>query len=149
MKPPHRELAAFLIYPGWLMMNHGWCRDWMMVQMMTVDGWKGVIIMMSLIRVNQEITKRRYVFELYVSCVKLFWVCFFQTGCIIFAFFFNARGSLQDLSNAVWALTKLGIQNAILYNLLADRILFLGSLNRNMLRKSLGDVPPMESWMKS
>eukprot|EP00434_Breviolum_minutum_P027591 symbB.v1.2.024403.t1/scaffold2302.1/size82889/1 len=29
----------------------------------------------------------------------------------------------QDLSNAVWALTKLGIQNAILYNLLADRIL--------------------------
>ena len=29
----------------------------------------------------------------------------------------------QDLSNVVWALTKLGIQNAILFNLLADRIL--------------------------
>lgn len=29
----------------------------------------------------------------------------------------------QDLSNVVWALTKLGIQNGILFNLLADRIL--------------------------
>lgn len=90
--------------------------------------------------------------NMFLSCtsrVLSFLGLLFQTGWIILAFFLTLAAHSQDLSNAVWALTKLGIQNAILYNLLADRILFLGSLNRNMLRKSLGDVPPMESWMKS